>query len=108
MPNGTANTIKQKGVKIELDKERTLLFDLNTLADMEEEFGDIEAAMDSIATGKMKVIRKLLWYALRHEDESLTEKQTGALVTLDIIQDLPDKLYEAMGVSMPETTGKNV
>jgi len=105
MPKGT--DLRQDGVKINLDKERTLLFDLNTLVDLEEEYGDIDAAFDDLSSGKMKAVRKFLWLALKHEDENLTEKEAGKLVTFDKVAELADKLKYALVISMPEPDEKN-
>jgi hypothetical protein len=102
---GKGTDLKQEGIKVILDKERTLLFDLNTLVDLEEEYGDIEAAMKELTSkkaGKMKTIRKFLWLGLKHEEEELTEKQAGALIPFNKLDEMSEKLLEALDISMPD------
>lgn len=100
MTKGT--DLRQDGVKIQLDKERTLLFDLNTLVDMEDEYGDVDLAMKELSSGKMSSIRKMVFFALRHEDENLTERQAASLIPMNKIGELSEKLTEALQISLPE------
>lgn len=100
MTKGT--DLRQDGVKIQLDKERTLLFDLNTLVDMEDEYGDVDLAMKELSSGKMSSIRKMVFFALRHEDENLTERQAASLIPMNKIGELSEKLTQALQVSLPE------
>jgi len=104
---GKGADLRQDGVKITLDKERTLLFDLNTLVDLEEEYGDIEVAFEGLSSGKMKPTRKLLWIALKHEDENLTEMEVGKLIPLNKVGEIATKLKETLTVSIPESNEKN-
>lgn len=94
--------LKQTGVAVQLDKERTLLFDLNAICELETAYGSIQKAFELVEKGKMKVIRKMLWCALIHEDENLTELQVGKWLTLDGLGDIAVKLVEAFGGQTPE------
>jgi hypothetical protein len=96
------NNVREKGVKITLDKERTLLFDLNALCELEEAFGTIDEAFKKLEKISMKGIRKLLHAALIHEDESLTEKEVGRLIDLNNIKYVAEKIQEAFNASTPE------
>ncbi|HEF5065822.1 hypothetical protein [Bacillus paramobilis] len=93
-----ANT--QRGqATLTLDKERTLLFDLNALADVEDKLG---MSMTEIGEKmSIKVMRTLLTAGLSHEDPELTERQVGAMITMDNIKTVQDALSIAMG------SGKN-
>jgi hypothetical protein len=99
--------IKQTGVTVALDKERKLIFDLNSLCSLEEKYGSVDIAMGEMQTGKLSAIRYFLFLALSNEDDSLTEKQTGKLVTILNLSDIMNKLVEAINVSLPEVDPKN-
>ncbi|WP_044895964.1 hypothetical protein [Bacillus alveayuensis] len=96
------NNVRDKGVKITLDKERTMKFDLNALCELEEAFGTLEEAFKSLEKMSMKAIRKLLHASLVHEDESLTEKQVGQLIDINNIQYVAQKIQEAFQESSPK------
>jgi len=102
-----ANNVKEGLIPIQLDRERNLKFDLNAFIELEEKYGDIDTAFKDIEGGKMKAIRTVLWAGLVHEDESLTEKQVGALVTVSNLNEITDKLTEAVNVSLPTGDPKN-
>lgn len=104
-----ARDIKQKGITINLDKERHLVFDLNAFCELEDKFGTINKAFDALQEeGSMKPIRYLLYVGLLHEDETLTEKMVGSLITLQNIGEIMQKVTEAIADAMPEVeTGKN-
>lgn len=102
-----AADIRPKPVKIMLDKERTLLFDLNAFVCLEEEYGSADEALDAFAKGSIKAIRALLWAGLIHEDESLTPKDVGKLFTLADLPKVAEPLKEAIEQSLPKPE-KNV
>lgn len=99
--------MKEKGVKIKLDKERTMLFDLNALCELEESYGSIDKAFKEIQKMSFKTIRKLLFICLSHEDETLTEKQVGQFIGLNNIEAITSKITEAFGISTPQSEEKN-
>lgn len=99
---GNVADIRPKPVKVMLDKERTLLFDLNAFACLEEEYGSIDAALDALAKGKVKALRAILWAGLVHEDESLTIKDVGKLFTLADLQRVAEAVNEALSQVMPQ------
>jgi len=95
------------GVKITLDKERTLKLDLNAMAAFEEATG--KSLMDGKFHGSNmtpKDLRAMLWACLLHEDETVTEKQVGSWVTVTNLMEVTGKLNEAFEVDMPESEGK--
>jgi len=100
--------IRPKTVKITLDKERSLLYDFNALAALEEEYGDIEKALDALARGSVKAIRAVLWAGLLHEDETLTVKQVGKMLMPADIGRVGDAINEALRYAFPLAEGKNV
>ena len=95
--------IRQDGVIIKLDKERHLIFDLNALCTLEEEYGDINKAFEAISkNNKMKDIRHILCLALQNEDDSVTERKTGKLINIQNMKYVVEKITEALAVSTPE------
>lgn len=76
---------KRGQVKVKLDKERTLFFDLNALCALEEQgvnIADLEGGV------KMSQVRAILWAGLKHEDAELTIEGVGALVTADNLEEV--------------------
>lgn len=91
---------KIKAVPIMLDKERHLLYDVNALIDLGDELGinlltpegweqlagkkivdenTGEVTFEPVAPSFRRV-RAILWAGLRHEDETLTVRQVGAML----------------------------
>jgi type II secretory pathway component PulK len=89
-----ANT--QRGeVKIMLDKERTLKFNLNTLVEVEEKLGFSLAELGDKVS--IKVLRTLLHAGLKHEDPELTEEMVGEMITMENIAEVQKALTQALG-----------
>lgn len=94
--------VREIAVPIMLDKPRTLRFDLNAFAELEEKFGSMDAAFKAMKKGSLKAARALLWAGLLHEDETLTEKRVGAMVGLNSIGGIMDTIADAMAKAMPD------
>lgn len=93
--------IKPVMVPLLMDKERHLNYDLNALAILEDRFGSIEMAFGVLETMKINSIITLLWAGLIHEDEDLTEKQVGALISFPKMVVLAGAITEALSESVP-------
>ncbi len=52
--------IREVRIPIELDKPRTLLFDLNAFAELEDKFGSLDQAFQKMQAGSVKATRTLL------------------------------------------------
>lgn len=104
----TGQVMKDAGVKITLDKERTLKFDLNALCVLQDKFTDLDEAFSGLGKKDFKTIRTLVYAVLAHEEEdSFTEKDAGSLVTMQNITQVAEALGKALSESMPEDDGKN-
>ncbi len=103
-----AQEVRPKPVTINLDKERGLLFDFNAFIELEDIYGSIEDAMNSLGKGKRRLrpIRDLVWAGLLHEDENLTVRQVGRLLTIANIEEVAGKGVKAIEASIPDTTGE--
>ena len=97
------NDVREKSIKVMLDKERHLKYDLNAWAEIEDRYGSIDKAMQVLSSGSAKAVRFMLWAGLIHEDESLTEKQVGAMISgINDLQQLIKALDAAMAGSLPQ------
>jgi hypothetical protein len=96
------NKAKVKLIPITLDKERHLCFDLNAFSELEEKYGDIETAMKAIEAKSIKAFRAFLWAGLIHEDEDLTEKEVGKMISIDNIDVIVNALSVGLGTALPD------
>ena len=96
------NDIREITVPIELDRPRGLKFDLNAFAELEDKFGSMDAAFQAMQKGSLKAARTLLWAGLLHEDETLTERKVGGLVTLANLSGIMDSITSALTAAMPD------
>lgn len=103
---GEGYDMKQIGVMINLDKERHLIFDLDSFCEIEEKYGNVQKLFDAIGKRSMKDLRYITWLGLKNEDEQLTEKDTGHLVTAKQLTELTSKLIMALGISLPDPDKK--
>jgi hypothetical protein len=84
--------------KVQLDKERTIKFDLNTLISIEDSLGYSLAEMGENIS--IRVLRTMLTAGLIHEDPELTEEKVGSLITMDNMAEVQEALTIAMGGSL--------
>ena len=94
---------------------RTIKFDLNAFAELENKYGTVQKAMDAMQTGSMKDIRKVLWAGLIH-DEVKEYDEDGIPISYNItvgevagwisspmmLNVASEKLGQAMSEGMPE------
>ncbi|MBU5455254.1 tail assembly chaperone [Caproiciproducens sp. MSJ-32] len=100
-----ASELKNKGIKFKLnDKEYELKFDMNTFCELEEVYGDINKAFEDLQNRKIKAIRALIYSAIKAEDESVTLKEVGRMLTLSDMERLGTAINEALVIAMPEVT----
>lgn len=95
--------VKAKDVKLTLNDgvERTLKFDLNAMAEMEDRYGSVDAAFEMLDKNSIKAVRFILWAGLIHADPSLTEQQVGSLIDVKYLQELMGTLGTAFKTDMP-------
>lgn len=94
--------VKEKHNYIDLDKRRELVYDLNSFAEMEDRYGSVDAALKLMEEANMHAIRFILWAGLIHDDETLTEKQVGRLITIQDLDRLSKVMDEAMSDNLPD------
>lgn len=96
-------------------KMRTIQFDLNAFAELENKFGTIQAALDQLQKGRMNDVKTILWAGLIHEevilDEvtgepkgyNITPYQVGSWIkNPKMLNDMTRILGIAMGGDMPD------
>lgn len=92
-----------KTVKINLDKPRTLLLDMNAMIAFDNETGlNYLEFSRNLKDASAKELRALLWCMLIHEDKTLTIENVGAMVTKDNFEDVFIALLTAQMINMPE------
>lgn len=98
-----ASELKYKGIKIKLqDKEYELKFNMNTFCELEEVYGDINKAFEDLQNKKFKAIRALIYAAIKAEDENITLREVGKMITLDELEGLSLAINKALNIAMPE------
>lgn len=94
--------MNKKTIEINLDKKRTLRFDMNAMAEFEDIsgkpfFGWAQTMQNMTA----KDLRSFLWACLRHEDKELTPEQVGAMITADNLLDVQKSLSDMYVANTP-------
>jgi hypothetical protein len=99
--------VRVKPVPITLDKERTLKYDLNAFAEIEERFGTVQKAFEELEKQKIKAVRAVLWAGLIHEDPKLTEKQVGAMLSFGELASVLPAVSEAITAALPKVPAED-
>lgn len=100
-----ASELKNKGIKFKLnDNEYELKFDMNTFCELEEVYGDINKAFEDLQNKKIKAIRALIYSAIKAEDDNVTLKEVGRMLTLNDMERLGTSINEALNIAMPDIT----
>lgn len=82
--------------------EREIRFTLNAMVELEDKYGSVEKAFEALENNSIKAARFILWAALLHTEEGLTEQQVGNLIDLNTLGAIMDKMSSAMESSMPQ------
>ncbi|GAA0109245.1 tail assembly chaperone [Clostridium tertium] len=97
--------LKNKGIKFNLQgTDYELRFDMNTFCELEEVYGDINTAFEDLQNQKIKAIRALIYSAIKVENENVTLKEVGQMLTLQDMEKLGTAINEALLIAMPEVT----
>lgn len=100
-----AKDVRVREVRINLDKQRTLRFDMNAFIELEEVYGNINKAFEDMKKGKIKALRAFLYAGLKHEDESLTVQGIGRMIGASDFDSLADQIIASIDESLPEDDG---
>jgi hypothetical protein len=88
-------------VKIELDKTRTLYFDMNALVDFEAVTGQNFMKVDWLNMN-VTILRALLWAGLHGEDKTLTLDGIGAMLSFATMSEMTSKIQGAIFQAVPQ------
>lgn len=103
----------KSGVKIVLDKERTLIYNLNSLIELEREFETLQNVFillneigneldDGQGFKRLTEIRYLLTLGLKAEDPDITEEKVGEMVDHAMLPDVLGHIAMALVQSLPD------
>lgn len=99
-----ASDIRVQKFPVQMDKKRNLCYDMNAFAEIEEKFGSVQEGLEQLSKQQFKAVRFLLWVGLIHEDETLTERQVGAMFSLDTLSDVINVMMDAIIAALPKQT----
>lgn len=93
-----------KKIPVQLDRERTLVYDYAAILALEEVAGvNLLQGVDLNAVfGSAKGVRDFLWAGLLHEDPDLTREQVTALLSFDRIVEVGAAITTALNEAMPK------
>lgn len=98
-----ASELKNKGIKFTLgDKEYELKLNMNTFCELEEIYGDLNAAFEDLQKMKLNAIRALIYAAVKVENEDITLKAVGEELGINDLERLGIAINESLSKSMPE------
>lgn len=98
-----AAELKNKGIKFKLgEKEYELRLNMNTFCELEEVYGDLNAAFDDLQKMKLKAVRALIYAAVKAENEDITLKTVGEQLGLNDLERLGTAINEVLSRAMPE------
>lgn len=108
-----ANTQRGYAV-IELDRPRTVKFDVNAIAELEDALGKPISQLNETNVG-IREIRAMVWAGLLHENPKLTLREVGEMIPPDRLKEIADKITKAFqsafGIKNPKapnaTSGPN-
>ena len=89
----------KKSVQINLGgKFRYLRYDFNAIISLEDALGVPISQWKDVINAQMGVrtLRTLVWAGLLHEDETLTERDVGTMLDITKIDDISEKVLEAV------------
>jgi len=84
------------------DKTYHLHYDLNAFAELEEIYGSVETAMNTLADGSVRAIINVLWAGLLHENETLTQKDIGKMFDLSQVKQIGEMINSAINEAIPQ------
>lgn len=105
--------MQKKSIEIDVDGQILYLrYDLNALAELEDKYGNIDAAFnfEEDSTNLISKLRFVLHVGLKANQPELSVEDVGGLFTLDNLQEFQEAIGGAVEQGMPDekAQGKNV
>lgn len=110
MTGTTGKILKNSGEKVffnNVGKELTLKFNLNALYFLEQEYGDIEVALEQVQNGKIKAMISITTAALSaggNRRDPYTEQEVADMVDVDDLERIAEALENLLGKGKKEDT----
>lgn len=94
--------LKTKKIEIELlDGVHECIFDMNTLAEIEDIYGDIQVGLNKFEEKPIGALRTFIYALLKKENEKITISEAGSLIPMDKIESVVKSISEALAEAMP-------
>jgi len=94
--------LKTKKIEIELiDGVHECVFDMNTLAEIEDIYGDIQTGLNQFESKPIGALRTFIYALLKKENEKITISDAGSLIPLDKIENVVKSISDALSEAMP-------
>lgn len=88
------------GVKVKLDKSRTLRFTNRALVMLEDESGlPITALMSEVAKGSLRSVNRLVWAGLLHSDPELRLTDVYDMVDVSRLTEIAEAVGKAVEIA---------
>jgi len=103
--------LQKKSVEITIEDDTYFLrYDLNALVELEEAYENIEEALnfEENPKGAIGKLRKVLYVGLKANHPDISERDVGALFTVENLPEFQEAIAKAMDAAMPEDDAKNV
>ena len=101
--------LQNNEIIIELKGKRySLNFDLNAMAELEDKYGSMNAAIKELKSKKMSAVRTFLYAVLKSSDEQLTEFEVGKLIDMNNFNKLEKALTKLINTAFEEDEDKKV
>ena len=89
-------------IKIELDKKRTMIFNMLFIKELEDKFGTLDEALKVFSEGKFKDICYIAYAALITEDEELTPRELLKMINFSHIGIIMEAIGKGFQELMPK------
>jgi len=109
------NDVRGNAPTIELGgKVYSIVYDLNSFAELEKRFGSINKALNSLQSGQMQDVRTILWAGIIHEEViidkvtgeptgyNVSPYQVGSWVRLSMLNEISEKIAQAIKTDLPD------
>lgn len=102
--------MKIETVPIELDQRRNLVYDLDTIYDLEKIYGSFMDAIQAVRLDAFDDTAKMLYFGLRHEDGTLDIVSVDQMIDVTNRFTVIEKIIQAASLCLPDndTSQSNV
>ncbi|WP_148499981.1 hypothetical protein [Paenibacillus ihumii] len=96
--------MKVEKVPIDLDKRRHLVYDLDAVYELEQVYGSFAKAIKSVRLDAFDDTAKVLYFGLRHEDDTLSVAAADHLIDVTNRFEVIEKIIKAVSLSLPDSS----